>query len=66
MSIRERRDEGKLSAVGVAALDEQLYRRLLTAPGSTLAELTAGTEIGATRARQAIARLERSGLVSRR
>lgn len=63
---RERVDEGKLSVVGVTALDEQLYRRLLTAPGSTLAELTAGTGIGTTRARQAVARLERCGLVSRR
>ncbi|MER7250953.1 helix-turn-helix domain-containing protein [Kribbella sp. NPDC000426] len=66
MSTSERADEGKLSAVGVAALDEQLYRLLLTAPGSTLAELTSGTGIGAARARQAIARLVRSGLVSRR
>jgi sugar-specific transcriptional regulator TrmB len=66
MSARERDDEGKLSVVGVSILDEELYRLLLKAPGSTLTELTAGTDIGTARARLAVRRLERCGLVSRR
>ena len=72
MSIKSRRDAedrdplGRLSVVGVPLLDEQLYRELLNSPGSTLAELAARADIGLARARQAIARLERSGLLSRR
>ena len=72
MSIRGRRgvDDrevlGKLSIVGVPPLDEQLYRELLTAPGSTLPELAVRADVGIARARHAITRLERSGLLSRR
>src|SRR5436190_17251175 len=72
MSIRGRRDAddrdplGRLSVVGVPLLDEQLYRELLTGPGSTLAELAARAGVGVARARQAATRLEQSGLLSRR
>jgi sugar-specific transcriptional regulator TrmB len=66
MSSKESDDAGKLAVLGVSALDERLYRLLLNAPSSTLAELTAGTDIGAARARLAVRRLERFGLVNRR
>jgi sugar-specific transcriptional regulator TrmB/DNA-binding CsgD family transcriptional regulator len=57
---------GKLSIVGVSALDERLYRDLLGVPGSTLAELALRTEVSVPQARQSLARLERVGLLSRR
>ena len=72
MSVRSRRDSGdrdvlgRLSVVGVPLLDERIYRELLNGPGSTLAELAARAEVGVARARQAVTRLERSGLLSRR
>jgi sugar-specific transcriptional regulator TrmB len=72
MSTKDQRDAGnrdalgKLSIVGVSHLDEQLYRDLLSVPGSTLAELAVRADVGVARARQAITRLERSGLVNRR
>lgn len=61
-----RESVGKLSIVGVQPHEEQLYRALLRAPGSTLAELAAVTDVGMARVRQAVTRLEQSGLLSRR
>ncbi len=72
MSVPRRRnpalphDFGKLSPLGVPALEEQLYRDLLTAPQATMAELARWGDVGLPRARQAIRRLERLGLLSRR
>ncbi|WP_329004209.1 helix-turn-helix domain-containing protein [Kribbella sp. NBC_00709] len=66
MTISESYDAGRLAVLGVSPLDEQLYRLLLKAPGSTLTELTTGTGIGTAQARLSVRRLLRCGLVSRR
>jgi sugar-specific transcriptional regulator TrmB len=62
----DRETEGKLSIVGVQPQEEELYRELLRAPGSTLAELARRARVGAAQARQVVDRLEQSGLLSRR
>ncbi|MEU6714481.1 LuxR C-terminal-related transcriptional regulator [Nonomuraea sp. NPDC046802] len=58
-------DENALSAVGVDAEDERIYRDLLRRPRATLPELAAHTGRTAVGLRRAFARLEALGLVSR-
>ncbi|HEY7050238.1 MAG TPA: helix-turn-helix transcriptional regulator [Jatrophihabitantaceae bacterium] len=59
-------EPGTLSAVGIGPLDERVYRELLTSPGMSLAELAIRVDSGVGATRQAIGRLERTGLLSRR
>ncbi|NBE92227.1 LuxR family transcriptional regulator [Nonomuraea sp. KC401] len=57
--------DNALSAVGVDAADEQIYRDLLRRPRATLHELAAHTGRTTVALRRAFARLEALGLVSR-
>lgn len=57
---------GSLSIVGITPTDERIYRELLTAPGLTLAELATRVDAGDAGTRQALRRLQRAGLLSRR
>jgi sugar-specific transcriptional regulator TrmB/DNA-binding CsgD family transcriptional regulator len=59
-------EPGNLSIVGIAPTDERIYRELLTSPGLTLAELANRVDASDGRTRQALRRLERAGLLSRR
>ncbi|SDJ23212.1 helix-turn-helix transcriptional regulator [Nonomuraea jiangxiensis] len=58
-------DDNALSAVGVDADDERIYRDLLRRPRATLPELAAHTGRTTVGLRRAFARLEELGLVSR-
>jgi DNA-binding CsgD family transcriptional regulator len=53
-----------LASVGVAELDELVYRNLLTRPGTSQAELAALLAQGGARIGAALRRLEQRGLVS--
>jgi DNA-binding GntR family transcriptional regulator len=55
-----------LTALGVDAAEEDLYRALLIEPGSTLAELREATGFGPTRLRRILATLEHKAMVTRR
>ncbi|MFG1709531.1 LuxR C-terminal-related transcriptional regulator [Nonomuraea sp. M3C6] len=58
-------DDNALSAVGVDADDERIYRDLLRCPRATLPELAAHTGRTTVALRRACSRLEALGLVSR-
>lgn len=58
-------DDNALSAVGVDADDERIYRDLLHRPRATLPELAAHTGRTTVALRRAFSRLEAQGLVSR-
>lgn len=52
-------------AVGVSALEEQVYRALIDRPRSTVAELARASGVSTDRARRAVRNLERCGLAHR-
>lgn len=54
-----------LESIGVSADDEQIYRSLLQAPGSTIAELASRLERAEATVHTCVDRLEELGLVSR-
>jgi predicted transcriptional regulator len=54
-----------LESIGVSPDDEQVYRRLLHAPGSTFAEVTSAVGRDEASVRAAVDRLEHLGLLSR-
>ncbi|MEO3867578.1 LuxR C-terminal-related transcriptional regulator [Nonomuraea sp. B12E4] len=58
-------DDNALSAVGVDAEDERIYRDLLRGPRATLPELAARTGRSTVALRRAFSRLEELGLASR-
>lgn len=58
-------ESGALAPLGIGAVEESVYRRLLGSPGSTGAELAETLAISPVRLRRAVATLERLGLVSR-
>lgn len=57
---------GLLTALGVDAPAEELYRALLSKPGSTLAELRETTGFSPTRLRRILGELEHRAMVTRR
>src|SRR5512145_1971427 len=54
-----------LESIGVSADDEQVYRGLLQAPGSTIADLASGLDRDEATVHTCVDRLEQLGLVSR-
>ena len=55
--------EPVLAALGVSAVEERVYRALLTRPGATVAEIESGSGVG-SKLRQILSELEGKGLVS--
>jgi sugar-specific transcriptional regulator TrmB len=56
---------GRLEIVGLGALEERLYLGLLATPQATLSKLAADAGVSPTRARRALAVLERLGMLGR-
>src|SRR5690348_6262466 len=54
-----------LDAIGIDEPEERVYRALLDAPGSSLAELSANLQLSVARVRGSLASLETQALVSR-
>jgi DNA-binding CsgD family transcriptional regulator len=59
-------DRRVLGALGVGIAAEDVYRALLTNPGSSTGELQEATALGSSRLRSALAELERNAMITRR